>query len=364
MANFQAFKYIQESIKQQGPWPFQRFMDFALYDPEYGYYQNHLPMAGQDFVTSPEFGPWLARFCQIFYQQLDSDAAIVEIGPGTGRLAYELIKAAQPRRYIMVERSVKVRELQYQWLKAHLPDQHFRCIEWLKVPPKESYHGLVIANEIFDAQPVTRFSYENGQLWSWYVGVEHQALVWEKQKITTGRLYDWFNQLDHTKWPDSYMSEVCLDLDQRWQSITQGLASGVMCILDYGYPQHEYYHPDRYAGTLVAYQKNQASEQLLAQPGKQDLSCHVNFTQLSQVGRQSGFQTLGYTSQGNAFCALALQYPFLLSSSNAIDDKQAIKMLMHPTGMGEAFKVLLLTKQMDQLKKPFGRFDRSITLGN
>ena len=156
---------IRDEIRDQGPIPFSRYMEMVLYQPGLGYYSAglHKLGAGGDFVTSPELGSLfaacLARQIEQVAQHL-GEYEIFEIGAGSGRLVADILHSLPeeqlPRRYMILERSADLKQVQRERMKSMAPELSQR-VEWLDRPPNQPWRGVLLANEVIDALAVERF---------------------------------------------------------------------------------------------------------------------------------------------------------------------------------------------------------------
>src|SRR5581483_6785165 len=157
---------IREEILAKGPVPFARFMELALYHPEYGYYSAPGEKIGWkgDYYTSssvhPVFGALLGRQLIQMGTALDEkEFTIVEVGAGKGTLCYDIlnaIRADAPEfftrlRYLIVEESRSLKEKQIAWLSPLFPE----VLRWEEEIPSDLI-GAVLSNELLDAFPVHR----------------------------------------------------------------------------------------------------------------------------------------------------------------------------------------------------------------
>ena len=160
-----------------------------------------------------------------------------------------------------------------------------------------------------------------------------------------------------------YHSEVNLFLEDWLAQCGIMLKRGVMFIIDYGFPQHEYYHPDRHQGTLMCHYRHRAHTNPLIHIGEQDITAHVDFTQVAEAAVKAGFRVSGFGSQAsfllaNGLLSLLEEVP----ADQMLQQKQAVKTLVQPSDMGELFKVIALTKHWDDALRGFQIQDRRASL--
>src|ERR1700761_5549212 len=180
---------VRAEIRAAGGWiGFERFMDLALYAPGLGYYSAgaHKLGEGGDFTTAPEisrlFGACLARQCAPVLQAL-GEASILEVGAGSGALAVDVLLrlgelGRAPVRYSILEVSADLRERQRRAIEARAPRWAHR-VEWLDAPPAVPFDGVVLANEVLDALPVTRFRAHAGGFEELGVRTQGEGFGWQ-----------------------------------------------------------------------------------------------------------------------------------------------------------------------------------------
>jgi len=141
------------------------------------------------------------------------------------------------------------------------------------------------------------------------------------------------------------------------------LKRGVMFIIDYGFPRHEYYHPDRHQGTLMCHYRHRCHIDPLIHLGEQDITAHVDFTHVAEAAVMAGFSVSGYTAQASFLLANGLLTGIdTVQSDQLLQQQQAIKTLIQPNEMGELFKVIALTKQWNTPLRGFQMQDRRASL--
>lgn len=360
-----ALRIHQEILSSQDRIPFARFMEHALYHPSLGYYNaNRFTIGKQgDFTTASEISPLyaqcFARQCAQIFEQL-GEGCILELGAGTGKFAGDLLLELKklgcaPRHYYIYEISSSLKQKQKSHIERSAPEL-LDQIKWLDELPTH-FIGVMIANEVLDALPVhtfaihantlqERFVTSTKQTFSWMIDTPSPLLQIEVEKIQMS-----------CDLPCEYESEINLNLIQFIKNITQSMARGVILFADYGYGLQEYYHPERNHGTLTCFYQHHKHDQPFLFPGLQDITAHVNFTQVIDVAVDQGCDLLGFTSQAAFLVACGLLEIATLSEKelNTVDAfnlHQAIKVLTLPTEMGERIKVMGLSKNINitQLK--------------
>ncbi len=363
---------------------FVDYMDWALYEPDYGYYAANAAQIGVkgDFVTAPhlgaDFGELLAvQFIQM-WEILDRPVpfTLMEMGAGQGLIALDVLryldKCAQTDadyaefqaalEYVIVEKAVALIAEQKRHLKSFCDDP--QKLRWMTLAdmPSQSITGCIFSNELVDALPVHQIVMEGGELREVYVRVKengdiadpdsHSAVVFQEQydQPSTSKLspyLDWMG-IDRTQLPDGYRSEINLAALDWLNEATEKLQQGYVLTIDYGYSAEQYYSPARQQGTLQCYRRHGSHSNPYLYVGQQDITSHVNFSALEQHGQTLGLETLGRTQQGLFLMALGLGERLVTNNSTAdlnqlsevLRRREAIHALINPLGLG-GFQVLI-----------------------
>ena len=350
----QLVHFIQNQIEEAGGWiDFARYMHLALYSPGLGYYSAGARKFGSvgDFVTAPEisplFGQTLGRQAMQVLQQTQGD--ILELGAGSGKLcAHLLLKLQQlealPQRYLILEVSAHLREVQQQTLRQMLPPELSSKVQWLDELPT-TFNGLVLANEVLDALPVHIIK-TGPELQELGVTYSDGTFGWQARPLSSGELQQKAAQLDL---PAGYQTEINLATQGLVASLGDMLQQGVILLIDYGFPRHEYYHAQRSAGTLMCHYRHYAHSDPFLYPGLQDITAHVDFTSVAEAGVAIGLNLLGFCSQAQflincGITELLQRYSPSELMTYAAVAAQAQK-LLSPAEMGELFKVIALGRE-------------------
>ena len=356
---------------------FSRFMERALYAPGLGYYAGgaHKFGAAGDFVTAPELSPLFAQTLAAQAAQVMALSAphVLEVGAGSGRLAADLLleleaRGALPESYAILDLSGELRARQQATLAEHAPHLAAR-VRWLDRLP-EGFDGLVLANELLDALPVHLAVWGSEEapdaIFERGVSVADGRFVW-RDRPTAGRLLERAQQLaaEHPL-PVGYLSEVGLaaaDWTATWAPI---LGRGALLLIDYGFPRHEFYHPQRSEGTLMCHYRHRAHADPFYLPGLQDITAHVDFTTVVEAGHAAGLDFLGYTTQGvfllNCGLTEVLARTPYEARARYLPLAASAQKLVGPSEMGELFKVMALGKGIEDTLLGFAQGDRSATL--
>jgi len=332
---------------------FDRYMELALYAPGLGYYSAGTTKFGAagDFVTAPELGFVFARCLARAIAARAKGADIVELGPGSGALAAELLLEldrldARPARYRLLERSADLRERQRATLQVRCP-QFASMIDWLDAPPTASWSGVLIANEVVDALPVRSFALRDDRLFERCVGVdESNRFEWREREADSAFDAAVRKTLEGLALPQPYRSEYCALLSPWVVEITGTLAGGEAWFIDYGHTRRDYYSPQRRAGTLRCHYRHRVHDDPLILTGLQDITAWVDFDALGEAARESGLQVAAFTTQAEFLIANGLDVVFAQGYESAPDEAsryrlaQEVKRLTLPGEMGETFRVM------------------------
>jgi SAM-dependent MidA family methyltransferase len=363
------YALIQRAIAKAGGWlGFDRFMALALYAPGLGYYANDLrkfgttPKSGSDFVTAPEMSPWFGRTLAHSVREalaVTGTHEVWEFGAGSGALALQLLDTLGDavQRYTIVDLSGSLRARQQACLHAHTSK-----VRWVDALP-EQLSGVVVGNEVLDAMPVQLLVrthgvwHERGVVWT---GDAAQPLQWQ-DRVTELRPplavegdHDYLTEI-HTQ-AEAFVRTLA---DRMNASVAAGGKGGAAFLIDYGFPEHEYFHPQRHMGTLMCHQLHQADPDPLHDVGAKDITAHVNFTGVALAGQDAGLHVLGYTSQAHFLINSGLLPPLV---DAPLSEKAMAQKLITEHEMGELFKVIAFGTGEPWEPMGFAQGDRSHTL--
>jgi len=329
-------RIIDAALQRAGGWlPFDRFMAMALYAPGLGYYANasrkfgQMPDSGSDFVTAPELTPLFGRTLAIqVAEALDKTGTdeVWEFGAGSGALALQLLDALGDRvaRYRIVDLSGTLRERQQQTLAKHSGK-----VEWLSELP-ETLRGVVVGNEVLDAMPVQLLVRTKGEWFERGVVRHGDGFAWEDRPTDLRPPVE-------VQGAHDYLTEIHPQAEAFIATLADRMKQGAAFFIDYGFPESEYYHPQRHMGTVMCHRGHLADPDPLADVGAKDISAHVNFTGVAVAGQDAGLEVLGYCSQAR-FLLNAGILPMLEQATLA--ERALALRLIHEHEMGELFKVL------------------------
>ena len=362
-------EHIREEIRKADVIPFARFMELALYCPETGYYERNLDNVGRhgDFITSVSvgslFGELLAFQFSKWLEELEpfkiknKKLKILEAGAHDGKLAADILNWLQIHRpklfseieYVIIEPSPVRKKWQQETLRE------FSNVRWLNCQLStlnSQLSGILFSNELLDAFPVHRFG--------WYA---KEKKWFELGVALNGEIFVWSRIIPHSSdaalpsaichlpssllevLPDGYTIESSPAAENWWRDAAQFLIHGKLLAIDYGFTDSEMISPARTNGTLRAYAQHRISDNLLANPGEQDLTAHVNFTAIKKVGEGAGLKTETFCTQPQ-FLTPILGAAVKENIFTTLDAKQVrqFQTLTHPDHLGRAFRVLVQSR--------------------
>ena len=357
---------IAQELRACGNWmSFARYMQLALYEPQLGYYAAGAAQLGPagDFVTAPElsplFGCTLARQLAALLRPGD---AILEFGAGSGALAAQLcdelvrLGAGAPT-YLILETSRALRERQRERLGVRA--------QWIERLP-ERFCGVMLANEVADAMPVHAMAWTRRGIAERGVCLNEGQLAWCEHPAA-GELAARAGEIEIELPPSGrYESELSLAAPAWLHSLGAALERGAIFVIDYGFPQREYYHPQRSMGTLMCHYRHRAHGDPFLHPGLQDITAHVDFSALARAAEASDLELLGYA--GLAQFLVNCGITEVLGAEDALDVAHyaplaaSAQVLLSPAEMGELFKVLALGRGVTVPLAGFTQGDRSHAL--
>ena len=353
---------IREEIQKNGAIPFARFMELALYCPETGYYERNQDNVGRagDFITSVSvgslFGELLAFQFSEWLEELriaNCKLRVVEAGAHDGKLAADILRWLQVWRpqlfaeieYWILEPSPARQQWQREILKPFSNVRWFGGIDDLKLKTQNSKpSGVLFGNELLDAFPVRRLGWDaRGKKWfEWGVTLVGEKFSWTRLENSK---FEICNSELEAVLPDSYTIETSPAAEKWWCEAAEILAQGRLLTIDYGFTAEEQFSPARVNGTLRAYSKHHVTDDLLAHPGEQDLTAHVNFSAIQKTGEVAGLKTELFCTQPQ-FLTRVLQRVAKEKSFANLQPKavRQFQTLTHPEHLGRAFRVLVQSR--------------------
>lgn len=356
---------IKGRIRKSGPITFANFMELALYEQKYGYYRTERTRTGKegDYYTSPcvhpAFGEIIGRFIHKAYQSLDiQEFRVIEMGAGKGYLALDVldsIKRDQPRfynnlSYLIVESSPSLIEEEKSILKDHL--YKLRFLSSISEIEDDEVTGVFISNELLDSFPFHRLKYTKNGFQEIYVGLQSDEFREILDTLSTSELKTYIERYG-LEFMEGQEIEINLNAKKWLLNASRVLRKGFVVTIDYGFKALELFDPIRTKGTFMCFYKHGANENPYAHIGEQDITAHVDFTNLVSTGNDLGLETVKYSTQGQFLIDWGiidiLQRSNLRNKADELSNQKdllAIKNLFLPDLMGGKFKVLIQGKNV------------------
>jgi len=358
---------IATEIASQGGWiAFSRYMEMALYEPGMGYYSAgaHKLGVGGDFTTAPELSPLFgAAIVSTILPILEGlkaqglPAKILEFGAGTGKLAESILTRLndlgfQLDGYDIIEISPDLTQRQQERLHklAAKLELSTKC-SWLS-SLSENFKGVILANEVIDAIPCDAIIYQNG-FWYWYgVSFAEDKFFWKAGKPVEQALLP--ESLLSGNFSEDYVTELHPQANAWIRQIAKKLDSGLFLTFDYGFPESEYYHPQRTEGTLMAHHRHHAIQDPFYLPGLCDLTTHVEWAQIARSALTENVDDVYLTNQA-AFLLdagigdIALEIGDPSNPETFLPISNSLQKLLSEAEMGELFKAFAFSKKLDAL---------------
>ena len=358
---------IASQIASEGGWiPFSRYMEMALYEPGMGYYSAgaHKLGAGGDFTTAPELTPLFgAAICSTLIPVLEGlkkqglSTQILEFGAGTGKLAISILNRLHDldftlNRYDIVEISPDLAQRQQERISKTISELGSKTqSQWLSQLPKD-FKGIILANEVIDAIPCDAIIYQNG-FWYWRgVSFEDNQFIWKVGAPVEQELLP--ESLLSGNFSEGYVTELHTPANAWMHQLTQHMHSGLFLTFDYGFPESEYYHPQRLEGTLMAHHRHHAIQDPFYLPGLCDLTTHVDWSQIARSALRENVDDVYLTNQaaylldaGIGDIALEIGDPG--NPETFLPISNSLQKLLSEAEMGELFKAFAFSKSLERI---------------
>ncbi len=363
-------EHICAAVRAAGGWlSFEQFMALALYAPGLGYYSagSEKIGAGGDFVTAPEMSDLFSRCVAAQCAEvLEDGGQILELGAGTGRMAASVLselaaRGRLPQRYAILEVSADLAARQRRRI-ATLPTALAERVVWLERLPERPFRGVILANEVLDALPCRRFMFAGGQIRELGIGLEEGRLI-ERSRPADAQLAAEWERLRAglpAALPDGYISEMCLRVGPWLAGVAEPLVRGLLLLLDYGLPRAHYYHPQRLTGTLRCHFKHRVHDDPYVNLGVQDITAWVDFTRVAEAALECALDVAGFATQAAFLLGTGIQRYIAETGADTVEHARRAgeaRRLLLPGEMGEAFKVMALTRDLDQALSGFALQD-------
>jgi len=346
---------IYSRIKEQGAITFAQFMELALYHPMYGYYCSGQLNIGKegDFYTSPHvhkaFGAVLTNFIAKTFDLMENESfTVIEPGAEKGFLALDILNHLkdnypiiylQTTYYIIDKNSASSIEVK-SFFRDH--QEKVKIFTSLDEIERNRTCGVVLSNELFDAMPFHRLKIIDGTLNEVYVILKNGELSEIYGKPSNNEIVEYFNNIE-TRFEEGQEFEINLHVKNFFSTIDEILSEGIILSVDYGYLAQELFDSHRTKGTYKCLYKHTINENPYTNIGNQDITAHVDFSNMISTGESLNINKVEYTTQAQ----FLLDWGILKTlEAESEKDIQSIKNLFLPELMGDKFKVLIQEKNL------------------
>lgn len=356
--------HIVSELRAAGGWiSFERYMELALYAPGLGYYSAGAAKFGPegDFITAPEISDAFSVVVADQFAEILGEVGgeVLELGAGTGRLAGTVLhhlaqRQCLPERYSILEVSADLLERQRDSV-ARIAGAVAPRATWISRLPA-AMRGVVFANEVLDALPCDRFVVRGGALLRLGVRERDRQFEWAERRadITDPEDAHWLRETSRMlaaidRSAEGYSGEICLRVRPWIAALAAALQRGVVMLIDYGLPRRQYYLPERRDGTLRCYFRHRAHDDPFHYPGLCDISAWVDFSNVAEAASECGLTVSGFTTQAGFLLAGGIDaaLPESATAQQRVAHAHALRQLLLPGEMGEAVKVMFLSKDVE-----------------
>jgi SAM-dependent MidA family methyltransferase len=298
------------------------------------------------------FGKCIGRQAADILNRTGGD--VLELGPGSGAMAadiYESLKeqGVLPQRYLLLEVSPDLRERQRDLISKRFGIHEMERFVWIDRLP-EKIRGFVVANELLDVIPCSLLHRTGDDILERGVILTEAGFAFDDQRLAEGEM----KRRAQAVFPPGdydYLSEVNFAAEGLVRTIAASLEAGLALFIDYGFPEREYYHPQRSMGTMRCHYRHRVHDDPFFLPGLQDITAHVDFTAMARAAESAGAEVVGFTTQ--AYFLISCGLGVLVSAGDPtmtlsrLKGTSQIHRLINPAEMGELFKVLGFAKNLD-----------------
>lgn len=356
---------LRERIREAGPLTFRDWMSAALYDEQEGYYRRRgaerWGRAG-DYRTAPErsalFAATFARHFTKLYEELGGPRVfyLLEAGGGAGRFAHGVLRTLrldaphvyESLRYVFDETSADSRERAAALLSPFADKVEFRRLSEIDGPLGAA---VVFSNELLDAFPVHRLTMRGGLLRESFVSLDDGGgFVFVEGEPSTPRLAEYVRRMCGAL-AEGQVVEVNLEAGEWVARAAAAVGRGFVVTVDYGSGAAGLYLvPQRRGGTLRAFRGHELSDDVLRDPGGQDLTTTVNWTQVANEGDAAGLKVLSIERLDAFLLRAGLVEQLEIEGARAASEAEVAALrlgareMILPGGMASHFQVLIQSK--------------------
>lgn len=348
---------VLRNLLKYGHLSFRDFVEVSLYHPEHGYYAGTRNPVGKDgdFITaqrlSPAFGFAIARLVREFVSRSEGAVcSFVDVGCGDGEFIRSLAAQLQGSgvRFFGIDRALD---------RANVGDpQGVTFLRTIDEVPRDGRH-IIFSNELYDALPFARLVQRGEDLHELWVAESEGGLDWSEQEAPAPYVH-YFEERG-IRLAEGQFADISLEWGAFHTDLVNRFAHALIIAIDYGYPQKKLFDPRvRRFGTAAAYSGHRVSRDLLANPGGQDLTAHINFSDLERAGDRAGATTLFFDILAKFLLTLGITDHPLFSSVldlkidstedglRLLEERDEARRLVLPDGIGADLRVMVQVKAL------------------
>ncbi len=329
---------------------FDRFMESALYDPEGGYYATGARRIGKsgDYFTNVSLGPVYGEILAGQFLEMwralgqPPDFTLVEQGANDGRLAGDVLAALAETplhgaRLIIVEPSTALRKIQAGTLSG-------RNVGWVcGAEALPELCGVHFSNELFDSFPV-HVVRSTGSGWAeLFVGCHEGGFFWQEGPMCPGAAGVAAFLPDR---PAGFTTEICTGYRKLLDTLAAKIRRGFLLAVDYGMTADALLAGHRREGTLRCYSGHRMETNPLAEPGRKDITAHVNFSLLAREAERAGWRLEKFADQHHFLVGAATRMLLELDGAPNPKKLRPLTALLHPENMGRQFHAILFSQDV------------------
>jgi SAM-dependent MidA family methyltransferase len=344
-------------IQAGGPITVAEFVELALYHPQHGYYTTASRRSGRrgDFFTSVDVGPLFGELLSVqieeMWYRLGRPAALdlVEAAAGDGRLARDVLDAARAGhpgfygtiRLHLVEPSPQARAAQRDTLGPHADRL---ATSGAELPA--GITGVILANELLDALPPHAVVMREDGLHERLVDVGPGGFIEVEGPPSTPQIARYLERVGAAL-ERGWRAEVNLAAERWVGEAARRLTRGFLMIIDYGHEAPALYSASHAEGTLTSFTRHvsdPAPNGWLKEPGRRDITAHVDLTGIRLAAEREGLETLAALDQTYFLLGLGAAERLATTTGDPLSElrrRLALKTLVAPGGIGSTHKVLI-----------------------
>ena len=339
--------------------PLDKFIEFALYDKDSGYYMKKDPFGEEgDFITAPNitrlFSEIIAIWIITFWKSIDSPKKfnLLELGAGNGEMMKVIITTLKNFPECFNNCNFQIHEKSTFLTKQQQHNLKLENVIWVDdIKKVNSYPTIFLANEFFDALPIKQFFKKNEGWVERFVDLKEIDKAQFKEQLTDIKKIEKKlnfeiskdqNIIEYSPTSFEYLKDICDIIKKN---------NGGILIIDYGYLNAKMHE------TLQAVNKHKYSN-VLEDIGESDITYNINFDIFKKYINQFDDLNSVFSNQKKFLTSMGIVQRAEIVSENIPFSKKSdlfyrLRRLIDEKQMGELFKVMLIKKKSNKFKTGF-----------